>query len=219
MMQIFDRDIRRMAIVDDEEEGRESSSYPIEELSLTAVQEVGPLPVLPDYLDQLKERADGVLCDHHLRITPYAKFNGAELAALSYQWHFPAILCTKWDTASVDEMRRWRRFIPALLNPKELNPESIVRSLETCVAEFRGIYSEPRREWRALIRIEDRDEGRSFLFIEIPSWDTKDIVKIPFDVLPEALLPDAIPGKRMHAFTNLGAERQEELYFENWEGR
>ena len=218
-MRIADQDIQRMAIVDDEEDSRESSTYPIEELSLTAVQEAGPLPELPAYIQELRGRADGVLCDHHLRITNYADFNGAELAALCYQGQFPAILCTKWDAASVDEMRRWRRFLPALLNPKELNPDSIIRSLETCISEFAGVYSEPRRRWRALVRVVARDEQRSFLFIEIPTWDTNDIVKIPFDVLPGALLTDARPGKRLHAFTNLGAERHEELYFENWEAQ
>lgn len=218
-MRIADQEILKVAIVDDEDESRESSTYPIEELSLTAIQEAGPLPVLPGYIEELRARADGVLCDHHLKITEYAEFNGAELAAGCYLGHFPAILCTKWDAASVDEMRRWRRFIPALLNPKELNPDSVVHSLETCLSEFKGVFSEPRRSWRALIRIEDRDDQRNFLFIEVPTWDTKEGIKIPFDVLPAELLAEAKPGKRMHAYTNLGAERQEELYFVDWEGR
>jgi len=56
-----------------------------------------------------------------LKVKTYATFNGAELVASLYDRKLPAILCTRFEFADLDEIRPYRQRIPALLRPDELD--------------------------------------------------------------------------------------------------
>lgn len=218
---IAERKIRRVVIVDDDQSVRRAYQFSVEELGIAPVLEDGPLPgQLNDYVTAATRKADAAICDHHLRVKNYSGFNGAELVAGLYQAGFPAILCTKWEEAHIDDLRRYRRYIPVLLKPDQLTPATITQALTVCIQELSGTLLPSRRLWRAVIRIEDVDPPNArdrFVFVVIPSWNHNEVVRLRLaDVRPE-IMGKFAPGARLHALVNLSASSQEQLFFENWE--
>ena len=214
------RPINRISIIDDQAPVRESYELSVQDLGVESVSEAGPLDPLPKCVKSISQRTDAAICDYNLKVRDYSPFNGAELAAEFYKVRFPAVLCTKWHSASIDEMRPYRRFIPAMVDPAQLDPTSIARGIEACIREFVGEFLTVRRPWRTLIRVEDLrrlDQGAIFLYVVIPAWNPNEVVRLPSQVIPSTLLKELAPGSRLHAKVNLGANGNEELFFEDWE--
>jgi hypothetical protein len=147
----------------------------------------------------------------------YAGFNGAETVALMYQNQFPAVLCTRYEQSSIDEMRRFRRFIPVLMKPNELTPGSLVKGFEICINEFTDNYSTHRKPWRTLVRVDDLDEENGYFYVIVPAWDPNQIIRIRKTDLPKKVLEKLGRKSRFHALVNVGAELHQEIYFDNWE--
>src|SRR5690348_1146598 len=102
---IAKRSIQKISIIDDQAPVRESYELSVEDLGLESVSETGPLDEeLPACVVAVSKRADAAICDYNLKVKAYASFNGAELAAEFYKVKFPAVLCTKWHMAVIDEM-------------------------------------------------------------------------------------------------------------------
>lgn len=219
---IAKRSIKKISIIDDQAPVRESYEFSVEELGLESVSESGPLDdEVPNCVNSVSHRADAVICDYNLRVKGgYSKFNGAELAAGFYKVQFPAVVCTKWHPAVIDEMRQYRRYIPSLIDPAKLDPTSIKTGIESCLREFDGDFRPIRRPWRALIRIEDirkTDGGSEFAFVVVPAWNSNEVVKLPTNIIPPEIFKNLGAGSRLHAKVNLGAVGNEELFFEDWE--
>jgi hypothetical protein len=217
---IAKRSIKKISIIDDQAPVRESYELSVEDLGLESVSEVGPLEKLPLCVEAVSRRADAAICDYNLKVKAYSSFNGAELAAEFYKVRFPAVLCTKWHTAVIDEMRPFRRFIPSLVDPAKLDPTSIKIGLESCIREFDGDFRAVRRPWRTLIRVEDirkSDQGSEFVYVVVPAWNSNEVVKLPAMLIPPEVFQQLGAGSRLHAKVNLGALGNEELFFEDWE--
>lgn len=213
------REIARVSIVDDDPEARQGYEYPIEDLDLTPVPELGPLSNLEEFVAQTAARTDAAICDHHLRKRNYAPFNGAEAVAAWYKRGFPALLCTRYETAEIEEIRRYMRWIPVMMKPDELHPGSMEAGFKQCIAEMQGEFLPNRRPWRTLVRIDDvvADGPKRWFGVILPAWGLNEVVRIWFDDLPLDLQSKIQPDIRLHAQVNLGAETPEELYFTNWE--
>jgi hypothetical protein len=218
---IAKRSIQKISIIDDQAPVRESYELSVEDLGLESVSESGPLDEeLPNCAKAVSQRADAAICDYNLRVKAYSSFNGAELAAEFYKMQFPAVLCTKWHTAVIDEMRQYLRFIPSLIDPSKLDPTTIKTGIESCIREFDGDYRPVRRPWRALVRIEDirkTDQGSEYAYVVVPAWNSNEVVKLPANLIPPEILKKLSAGSRLHAKVNLGASGNEELFFEAWE--
>ncbi len=207
-----------VSIVDDDNEARDSYEYPIEELGLTVVPQAKPLKNLQQFVEALPTRADAVLCDYHLRKKGnYANFNGDELVAACYRKRFPALLCTSYTDVDVFLMRSRRRFIPALLKPRELDPENIAKGFEQCVREFGGVFQPSRRPWRTQVRVEEVVDEREYFYVVISGWSSREKIRVSYDDVPPKIQPLIKPERRLHAHVNVGAEKHEELYFDSWE--
>jgi hypothetical protein len=214
------RAIKRISIIDDQAPVRESYEFSVEELGVEPVSEAGPLTPLAVFVKDVIQRAQAAICDYNLKVRDYSPFNGAELAAAFYKSHFPAVLCTKWHSASIDDMRPYRRFIPLLVDPAKLDPSSIKSGIEACIREFAGEFLTIRRPWRTLVRVEDKrtsEQGVTFLYVVVPAWNSNEVVRLPSQIMPPNLLGNLRPGSRLHAKVNLGANSNEELFFEDWE--
>jgi hypothetical protein len=217
-LQIAGRNVGRIAIVDDDKAVRQAYELSVEELELQPVNESGPLGALDVFAIASAGRAEGAVCDFKLRVKNYSTFDGAELVARWYDLGFPALLCTKWDRASVDEMRRFRARIPILIRPSDLDAESIVSGLEVCIRELDGSVMASRRPWRTLVRVEDVSDDRTpYVYIVVPSWNPDEVVRLPLNDIPEAVRPSVRPDARLYARINLGAETYEDLFFQAWE--
>lgn len=210
--------ITRVKIVDDNEKAREGMAFQVADANLEPIQERGPLPSLSAFVTDTKKQADAAVCDHKIR-GDYASFNGAEAVAALYRANCPAVLCTRYDSADVDEMRRFRRYIPALLPLKDVNPDSIAESLQKCVLEFTGKPVSSRRPWRVLIRVDTVAPALvpPLFFVAVPGWNSKEVIRLPLDLIPKAHWGSILPGARLYAKVNKGADKQEDLYFTDFE--
>jgi hypothetical protein len=214
---ILGRMISRIQIIDDDPDARSSYEYPIEELKLIPVMAEGPLPIIKEFVQHSRQVADAAICDYQLRVKNYAGFNGAETVALMYRYNFPAVLCTRYEQENIDEMRKYRRFIPVLLKPNELNPSSIIQGIEICINEFVGKYSTTRKPWRTLVRVHDIDDENGFFYIIIPAWDPNQNIRIKKSDVPTFVIERLARKSRFHALVNIGAESRNEIYMDQWE--
>lgn len=219
-LNIGDRVIERISIIDDEPNARSGYQYAVDDLEIESVDEEGPINDIENLFRKTQEFAQAAICDYHLRVHNYSRFNGAELVAYLYKKSFPALLCTKWEEASLDEIRPYRKYIPALIRPDELDPSTINRALEVIIGEFQGSQVASRRPWRTLVRVESVEEttpNNPFAYIIMPAWDPDKVIRLPLSTLPDNISEQLAEGKRLHVKTNIGAERHEDLYFEDWE--
>lgn len=67
-IQIVDRTITRMKLIDDDPKNREAWSFPIEDLDIEPVLEEGPISDMQNYIATMGDSVDAILCDHHLKV-------------------------------------------------------------------------------------------------------------------------------------------------------
>jgi CheY-like chemotaxis protein len=218
-MQLEGREIKRALIVDDDPNVRDVYAFAVEELGIEPVFEDGPLLRLEDAIGNLRNKADALVCDYHLRKKNYSAFNGDLLVAESYKQAIPGLLCTSYTDFDVTLMRHRRRYIPGLIKPDDLTPATIVSAFRRCLRESLGKFDHSRRPWRTLIRIDEVPADERFFYVVVPGWKPDTKVRVYLDDLPDNFKPLIREGKRLHAAVNVGAEREEELFFEKWEDR
>jgi hypothetical protein len=220
MRTVADRDINAVGIVDDDPEARGSYEWTLEDAALQPVEEAGPLGELHDYAAGAAARLDAVLCDQHLRVHNYAKFDGAQLAAALYERDVPAVLCTRWGPAHLDLIRPYRDRVPALVRWDDLHPDRFIQALELTIRELRGDFTQQRRPWRTQVHIADVgvDDQQEFFYVDLPAWTSDEVIRLRKADLPAGLREQLRPDARWHAQANIGAEDASELYFRDWEG-
>jgi len=211
------RDISRVCIVDDDPRVRDSYRWTVEDLSMMPIPIDGPLGDLVQFVEKMQTTGEASICDYMLRVKNYATFNGAELVAQQYRKHFPAVLCTRWETGNIAEIRRYRRYIPALLKPDELDPDSLMRAFECCVEEFHDQFRPIRRPWRSVVRVEYVDREGGYVGVIVSGWDPQRGIKLLLADLPPTVQERVADQERFFAQVNIGAEANEDLYFEDWQ--
>ena len=212
--------IDRVLLIDDDKSVREAYHYPVEECGLEPKSFEGKISSLEEFVKNTTANGvDAAICDHHLMVRDYSIVNGAELVAALYKNNFPALLCTKWEAARAEEIRKFRRYIPVMISPSDLNPDVIELGLGQCIREFYGEMVPSRKPWRTLIRVEDVDEPDSpqrRLYVIVPAWDQNEVVALIMKDLPEHIRDQVKPGFRCYAEVNIGAEEEKDLYFVSW---
>ena len=207
----------RVGVVDDDVEARQSYAWTLEDADVEPADEDGPLGDLESYASTVVGRLDAVLCDHHLKVSNYAQFEGVELAAKLYEKKVPAILCTSWATAELDFIRKFRDRVPVLLRPEELEPETFMAALRLTIDELEGTFTPERRPWRTLVHVAEVDPEGKFFYIRLPSWTSDEIIKLRQMDLPERVRKRLGRDHYLHADVNIGSEVASDVYFVNWE--
>jgi hypothetical protein len=173
-----------------------------------------------DLVAKVLDSADAAICDHRLRPRGFAQFDGAEAVAALTMERVPSLLVTQYiDIDSDVSIRRWRYRVPVLLSRDDADPDRIVQGLNECVRELRGEHPSSRRPWRTLIQVDelDRESGERVIDAHIPSWNPHQAVRFPVALVPRALRANLVPGAYLFAKVNIGAERAEDLYFNDFE--
>ena len=215
-IQISDRQIDSVCIIDDDPEGRAAMELTIEDSELTAIPQNEKIQDLDTYFADIVNKHDAVVSDHHLRKKNYFPVNGAEVIARCYNNKIPSILVTKWEDGVVmDEIRKFRQHIPIILSPEEFEPDSFIRSLEICVDEFHGKFVPSRKVWRSLIRVDSVDENH--FYITIPSWNPNSGLSLSKSDVPEKIRKVLKDDLWLHADVNIDARSKNDLFFINWE--
>jgi hypothetical protein len=215
-VKIVGKDIDRFLVIDDDEAMRETEVDLISDMGVDAVSVTGPLGPISYFIDYKCGGADAAIADFHLRPFDYASFDGAELVAAWYDRRFPALLCTRFEQSDIDEIRVFRKRIPVLLTPDNLNIDNIMKGVETTLNEFEGEYLASRRGWRTLVRIEEIDIKAGFIYLIIPAWNPNDGIKLRTISWPKHIADLSRLPISLYAEVNLNAEKQEELYLDNW---
>ena len=217
MLQIAERELHRIAVIDDDELVRDTYKDAILDMGLEAVLFEEPLGSLDEALAKVAG-TDAVLSDHHLSPSGYCGFNGAEFVAQLYRKQQPAVLCTEWGQARPHELSPFRQWVPRILQPPP-EPDDIRSAIELCLSEFAGEFPASRRTHRTLVRVvEVRSHGLlPTLEMVIPGWNPNLVVARPLQVVPEELQGLLVEDARLHAQVNLGAESEPDLFFRCWE--
>lgn len=211
--------IERVGVVDDSEDTRDTISDELQDAQVEPAPFDGPFGTLNDLIGTVAAAVDAVVCDHHLSPRNYAPCTGAEAVANWYANRFPAVLVTRYEKAEIEEIRKFRRNIPSLIPCDEANPDTIVKGFQTCIEEFNGRFIPPRKPWTNMFRIDDVDENAKPMevYVVIPGWQSTEAIRLTLDMFPEALWEHVKPDERFFAVMNLGAETQEDLYFDDIE--
>lgn len=217
MLEVEGHQLERVFVVDDDPLSREIYAETLEDAELTPIPANGSYSSVDELVDAGENfGVQAVLCDFHLAVGNYAAFDGARAVSQWYQRDIPALLCTNFGKAQVDEMRSWRQYIPVLLRPDQLEPESLHPSFGACIREMNGQYTIRRKPYRSLVYVVDRDDRA--MYVQLPSWEQPSmVVDLLRSGVPEDIWELARPGRRLHAEVNIGAREMEELYFKGWE--
>ena len=218
-LNILGQTISRVQVIDDDPTARQAMAFTIRDADLEALPADGPLPKLSTFVTATKKRVDAVVSDHRLKKGHYATFNGAEAVAELYNAHCPAVLCTRWSTADIDAIRQYIPFIPSLISIDEVNPDTIATGFARCISEFKSAPVPSRKAWRTLLRVESVETSSkpALFFVAISGWDSKEIIRLPLDLIPYRRRKLVKPGFRFFASVNKGAEQPEALFFTNFE--
>jgi hypothetical protein len=212
-------EIKRVAVLDDDESQAEITSLCLEEAGFEPVTVRAPKPFttheeLGAVLAGMNTQAS--VCDHRLTHRRFSTFNGASHVAFEYDRRFPSILVTQYvDIDSDVSIREHRRKIPVLLSRDSADPETLSMGLQLVVNELNGHLTSQRKPHLAIVRITDlgSESGQEVADAVVPSWNPHRAVRFPLSLIPKQLRPSAVPGARFIAHVNIGAEAAEALYF------
>jgi CheY-like chemotaxis protein len=210
--------IRRIAVVDDNEDARETMRDELTLEGLEAFALDGPFKTAQVLIDHVRSVADAAVCDHRL-ISNYAPITGAEVASRMYEQRVPAVVVTQWSNADIDEFRLHRRQIPLLLKATEVTADLILDGLNRCLREFSGDFLPTRKPYRCLVRVEDvdRSQNPAIVYAFVPGWSSREVIRFPISLVPSTLHSDVKAGERFFATVNKGAEDTADLYLVDFE--
>jgi len=218
MVRLIDREIQHVAIVDDDPGARGAYRWAIEEAHFVPVEEGGPMTSVSDSLVKIHSSAEAVLCDLRLRKRNYATSDGAEFVAACNTVGLPAILCTQYERPDVAQIRRFRRYVPVLLQHDDLEPDRLVEALEVCINEIEQGPAQHRRLWRTQVRVVDEgDPDQAVFYVVVPAWGSSERVGVRRSDVPDEIAATVADGRRYHVEVNLGAESADDLFFGTWE--
>lgn len=215
-------ELQRVAVVDDDAEQAELTSLWLEEANFRPIiiKTDRPFDVPQEVVEIIRSQADGAVCDHRLTHHRFSVFNGAELSACLYDSKIPSILTTQYVDMDVDvSIRKWRHKIPVLLSRDATDSESLKLGLFASSQEILGRVSAARKPHKSLIRVKDmgNESEMTVLDVIIPSWNPLRAVRFPLSLIPTGLQGSVVPGTRLFASVNIGAEDSQELYFDDFE--
>lgn len=202
-------------IFEDQPDAREAYAENLEEVGLEALPQLGPVGTVEDCLKRVQHPGYAVLSDHFLNHRNYAQFEGAKFVKLLYQNQIPAVLCTRYQEL-IDDIRPYRRWIPALTHPAEMDGDRFLAGVQECLCEFSDQFKADRKPWRTQIKVAEIWEEEKQFFVEIPAWSPT-LVPLKFKGVPPQILEHLAEGWRCRAIVNLGAESLPDLYISDWE--
>ncbi|MGW3125179.1 hypothetical protein [Streptomyces sp. NPDC001123] len=224
-MNVLDRPLRSgdpVAIIEDEPVNRRATGWIVEEADFTPI----PVSRIPASLDELfaeiEDKAVAVLCDHRLGRGGSVSYYGAEVVAKSNRKKIPAVLLTSYANSDENStIRRWRSDIPMLLSRgADSGPERLAEAFSLAEGECRGIYTEARKPYRVIVRVQDCRYGPEGVVAEcvVTAWQPRTTVDVPASMITESLeMPiDRLVGKRLSADVNIYAPTAGELYFRDF---
>jgi CheY-like chemotaxis protein len=213
------RKIRKVAVVDDDENVRASYAESLDDLGVEPVIYEGPLTNVDEAADQITKECDAVVTDYVIQKSGYSTFDGGNLAARCFQRGRPVIICTSYSDAKRQLRRSDLRWIPAVVASDQFDHGPIIRGWERALKEIDGEYESDRRGHRTLLRVTELSEdGRTF-YVRVMGRSPQIRVPVQLDDLPSAIRAHVKPNAFLHAIVNTGAKKPDDLFFDEWEDK
>jgi hypothetical protein len=211
----------RVAIIDDLEDSRNQTKDELASFGVCPVVLSGPFDSAASMVRAIKDvRAEAAIFDYKLNTNDFSRDSGAAGASSTYCEHISAMLVTKYSKADLPDIRPYRRWIPDVVFPDDLDYDCLMNSIAICRSEFEGTFRVTRRPWRAQVRVEGfdrRPSGHLFLDLIVPGWNSERVIRTAVHPIDMDRLTDVKEGNRYHARVNLGAEHQDDLYISGFE--
>jgi CheY-like chemotaxis protein len=221
-IKIYDREISRILLVDDDPNIRSLYEFNLEDMNIDT-EEIEVVSSVAELLSSIN-KADGFVCDLNLNSRKYSPVNGDVIVSALYQQNSPAVLCSR-DVDNVSSVRRLRHSIPCVLDARELNSDNVRKAFEICIKEFSGEYSVFRKPWPTLIRFENivlQTNDAVRVAIVIPGWDSQSLVEVDITKTDGTIYDDVMRAfaagevYRCKAVVNLEVETSRDLYIKDW---
>ncbi|MFH2201676.1 MAG: hypothetical protein ABIJ96_01030 [Elusimicrobiota bacterium] len=213
--------VSTVAIVDDNKDMRETMAAELEDVNLRPALLEGPFQTVTALLKEIRgRRLEAAVCDYHLSPRGFAGFSGAQAVAELYQQKIPSVLVTAYGKVDVIDIRSFRDRLPILIHSDEVEPEMVVEGFKVCQLEFDNKFTEARKPWRTLVRVEEVDDRRSnppIVKVTVPNWNAKTVVGFQLSMVPKSHRDKIKAGTRFYAEINLGATDQSDLYLKSFE--
>lgn len=210
--------MKKIAIIDDDEQTRESAGIDIEDLGLEPVMITGVALSKEELIDKVvKAKVDAVFSDHRLAPCNLSNCTGAEVLSDLYLMKYPSVLVTQFLDMEADVgIRKYRNNLPSVISRGSQSPDLIVKLLEASKYEIENGRPVNRQAHRAIIRVENftTEDGCNVVDGIITNWSNNDAVRFPVDNVTSEVL-NAIRSSnhtRLMAFVNTGGEDSQELF-------
>lgn len=211
--------MKKIAIVDDDPESRDSLAFLVEDAGFEPKLIIGKFGNEKQILiNKIREKeVFGVISDHRLSHGHMANFYGSELLAALYDLKVPSILITQFLDVDADtSIRKYRDKLPAVIGRGVQSPELIGQLLEFSEKELIMGRTGPRKPHRALIRIDDFATGIQEGIVEgiITNWNSELKVKFLVELIPGDVRRQMIGSdvNRLMAFVNTGASDRNDIF-------
>lgn len=211
----------KVAVVDDSEDDALRTA----EMLIDAAFEPVTIPLrnvsVDSLLDEVAEKARGLVCDHRLSHHASVAYSGAQVVAASNARGIPSVLISGYiDLDEHSSIRRYRSGIPRLLS-KRFAPEDLTEALNAVQQEHVQGPAEDRKAYRTVVRVLTLREENSESIAEviISAWDPKLAVALPTALITCDVDIDlhTLAGRRLMAEVNIYAASHEDLFFRNFE--
>lgn len=217
-----------VAIVNDDERDCDVWSFQVAEAGYEPhiVRRPGnrPFRSIEELAHELEQYATFAVVDHRLSPKGLAQFTGAAMVAALYDRRLIApLLVTTWEKQDADTtIRLHRKKVPILLSAQDFDddPQVIQECFMASAREVRdGEVPPERRAWRTAVEIEECDTKSRIKVVDVlvPGWNSEAKVTFPLDLIKPELRDFAVPGQVFFALVNTGAERDEDLFFSDFE--
>lgn len=209
--------LRVVAVLDDIDEDRDMTIMAVLAAGFDAV-EMPPQTSVDSAIGWIRQNAEALVTDHNLQWGDAAPFTGAELARRCNESSIPAVLVTGYTADTRTSIREHRRGVPELIRRNELDGDAFYRALQAVFAEVTDRPSPERAPRHAVVRIDRVNAEAKQLDVVVSQWDPHVKVSIPMGLLGDSLPADTadLVDRRYFAIVNSGAEREEDLYFDEF---
>ncbi|MBS9721504.1 hypothetical protein JYU29_12500 [Tianweitania sp. BSSL-BM11] len=206
---------RRVAVIDDEPDGRDTIVDQLQDCDYDAIPILGPFG---NRIDKLIDEVEGldpsfVICDQRLTAKQYASFNGVEVVKRLIELKRPAMLLTTYQDPDRVALRLARSQIPVIRGRDTFRIEDIDALREVVQHEIEDTPVASRKPHRVLMRVEAVREG--YIDIVIPSWNPNHAFALPVQLLGPAVRRSVKAGDYLLGEVNIGATHEDELFFDN----
>lgn len=205
----------RVAVIDDEPDGRDTIIDLLDEQHFEAIPIMGPFGNdIERLIEEVEKTNPGfVICDHRLTAKQYATFTGLQVVERLIERKRPAMLLTTFQEPDRIALRAARPRIPVIKGRDGFNYEEVSRLREIVRCEIAEQPVTSRKPHRVILRVEDVRPGD--IDIVVPSWNRDHAFILPKAQLSGAVRATVRKGDYLLGDVNIGALSEDEIYFDN----